>query len=773
MSAGDIFSRPFSKFILLHNGKEGDSNNFTGNTNDKTIVGEIVKNNIAVDFFTEKAKGIELEFRLGQYIRNKSNGSIKFEPGISKSKFDSLKIKLDSNKQYKYVNEKSIVYFGKESNLRQIVFNNGVIRFQIKRKIKSFDWDTLDTGIRLSLSNEIEIDSNEFKKGDGKRERNVHQYYYQQKSISFMISCAEIIEALPSYQKKTYEVEIEYTKPPEKKGFITQKLLPPLLELLEYIFNDRIALTSRKIYHEVMGDYMKWHSSKNREEQRIENKPINFKLLHILHLLNYNITNKLNGQNWDVIFSKYGVYLLRGSSLKLIARYSGEGDMKEAIGTILQVEEFDNKFWIYDVLSVKGHSLLEKNHNERIGSVKLDGIVFNPPITFIKKPFFYTQNPFVDVFSCKDYIEKTYKRPYDNNDGYIFTPIGSYFSGKILKFKFIQHLSVDFLVKKSAYKEDYLLDGYIGGSEKIFYSPEFAISKTIVNVSEMPDYKNIGDGNIVEAYFKGIETNSSKDRIALFIGMRVREDKDWPNSFKVADDVLEDSLYPLYTIDLYKILNHIYNKDQYELYHFYDEIKLPPLEKQYQKYFQEFSKDFQITDIDTSVINLFKKYLIETTKTNKRSENVFSLILLLDNIGKTNLYLLLDYTASYDEISMMLQNWKKSSDAMNDLYYLRKKEDLKQISKEIMKLGTIIISDISSCQDFSKTFDETTFLRIVEIIKKSENQELVKNFQDQYNRVKMCIPRGPFIHKNDKNEKSKIISDVLEKEKAKPLNVMK
>lgn len=121
--------------------------------------------------------------------------------------------------------------------------------------------------------------------------------------------------------------------------------------------------------------------------------------------------------------------------------------------TIMDTELYDNTYFIYDIITYKGKLLIDNDYNERL--IYIDKVLddFMGCMYLVKKPIFSLNKNWKTVFN------KVLHEKWDFNiDGWIFTPGRSdntvniksdYINGKAIKWKTIDMLSIDFLLRNN------------------------------------------------------------------------------------------------------------------------------------------------------------------------------------------------------------------------------------------------------------------------------------------------------------------------------------
>lgn len=411
------------------------------------------------------------------------------------------------------------------------------------------------------------------------RERNRTSFFID----NFRFDLTEITTTLSdskSSSRKTYEVEIEYLSLP-------QKLLSIADGKDKYIaFSDQFKKSLNLLLPEVHTLVSKEHDRYLHLfrilEEHTEVKPINIQNQYLQSLQNsenvsnYSVTNKLDGTKYNlfVVISGSGevktILLLNNTDIWLLYDVMSYKDITlQANNTIFVADaelledtidgQTSVQLYLFDtIFSNQGKLILEKPHRERlldfpdwlvdnINSIDISKTNFKVKFKVYKKNFIYNE-------SLETSIQQTVRNMWNTfgeisnvermNDGIIFQPyfLSYYGHGSpILKWKFYNKVSIDFLVKSSDRPNYYNIYMYNSKTQSL---EEFKYANRVYYLySEL----NIPDETIVETVF------DRKNNVFNFY--RYRHDKTRPNASKTAIDTFRDMIYPFL---LQKIIDYLH-----------------------------------------------------------------------------------------------------------------------------------------------------------------------------------------------------------------------
>jgi hypothetical protein len=272
------------------------------------------------------------------------------------------------------------------------------------------------------------------------------------------------------------------------------------------------ALESNNNYQEIIYEiskYLKPHmSNKFKDEygmKQLTNQVIELNKIIYLNELrdkitDYYITDKIDGKRTILYLSPSQNYAI-SDKLETLTIENKFSDI-----CILDTEAYNGNYYIFDVMVFEGKSLVKEPFKERMKY--FDKFT---DIDIIKnKPFIKLNNNFKT--QIKEFKKKEDKY---ETDGLILTPFeGSYDSMKVYKYKPLDHLTVDFLIKKCPdkllpekninSKNTYLL--FCGISKRVFYKLRMNLIKFYVDI-----FPNININNLPQYFPIQFEPSSKKD----------------------------------------------------------------------------------------------------------------------------------------------------------------------------------------------------------------------------------------------------------------------
>lgn len=349
----------------------------------------------------------------------------------------------------------------KTSVIREIIPIQGEKLYQIKEKLSPYDTSFVSLfnpikvqGIRISKSFETNISKYEF---DEKTKSILQPNMYQRKRTrttfmynKFHIDCTEVES---SNSKITYEVEIESDISINN----LQECYHLLKESLHCLYPSLHTLFTPEKYKGIL---------KTIESKVLPNvkQPINIQEKHMNKLiLDYSITNKLDGTNYKCFFLKGKSYFILHNSTDM---WIEKSNSVTSIDCVLNVEVTkDNNIHIFDIIQLENEpNILKESLTTRIEKIKqILSTMSNP---FIKcKTFFTSKDIIKNICHCIQYMTETYGINITQtntetgveyfNDGIIFQYNGEAVFDKksniipSLKWKFPSKITIDFLAKQT------------------------------------------------------------------------------------------------------------------------------------------------------------------------------------------------------------------------------------------------------------------------------------------------------------------------------------
>ncbi len=399
---------------------------------------------------------LEFEIRLGVFQEHFFKSEIDFE------KYKKI---LNMNELYSdlpHTNEMMLVCKSKSNSQKIITYkNNTAIKTEYRRKNRVHMINLNLLQCRIALSQEIELnkpnesfdDCFRFKdrisriSKDGKWRFDFTKVY----DLDIKNENIKDIKQLLSNYKYHYELEIEYL------DNITILNLKEIEKQLTMIKNN--GLNDNK---HILKDIQNLFSDKfefNRSIKRIPPHMLNFKKItnHLVALnstninnifKNYSVTEKADGENNFIFVTKSAIYLINDRSN--IRKLPLELKDKSLHNSLINGEYINylNSFYTFDILIYKGKEVTDKFLPERYKYIQEfeKGIKSSDEFKICTKKYYMS-----DMIKSSDKIYNHTKFPY-KIDGLVFTPTNTGFRSTAYKWKPLNELTVDFLVKQSPEK---------------------------------------------------------------------------------------------------------------------------------------------------------------------------------------------------------------------------------------------------------------------------------------------------------------------------------
>ena len=506
---------------------------------------------------------------------------------INKTQFDIFKNSIEKEGLFKNKSITKFITKITKDNIRiHLDIQNKPIYYDIKKETDRLFLNLSNNKVKFSLSYENILDPQNIQHGSIILERQKERTRYEFNDYYIDMTIVNDINS----SNKTYEIEIEFI--PEKFLSIEiNNILLPVKYILFTINKQRLSLIDidyeyeiRNLYQNLIRDITQ---SKLKHTFSIyENKPRNLKLEDIKKdKLNYSITNKLNGVNFFLYYSKEKEKMFMFNKTKFEYIHLSVVNSKSLENDFLiQGELYDEPttekkvLYIFDTIFLNGISMINLYHPERISEFEkykniFDKILVNSSIEIKVKDFYGIEkgkeslNLYDEFIKCKNSLQTLNgSLDYEINDGFIFTPTNEpYINTNTLKYKFPETMTIDFLIKlqnKSTNFKVFNLFIYnkkneIVPFEPIVFSNEHMDKKYIMVSEKTRDgilFDCLKDDMIVECKFERTDSENYN-----FIPYRIRDDKTMPNFIDVANDVFRDILNPITLSDLEKTLKNIYN----------------------------------------------------------------------------------------------------------------------------------------------------------------------------------------------------------------------
>jgi SAM-dependent methyltransferase len=267
-------------------------------------------------------------------------------------------------------------------------------------------------------------------------------------SMLFDIDLDTFVDKAPWKQADAIEFELEYIGESKNINF-------PMLSIGNTMFdgvldNDSLqsasdATLQSSVYQNLIYQVAKYIKPKNADKFRSEfgmkqlsNQVIELDLNSYLKevansITDYYMTDKLDGKRAICYISDSGSYALTDKETTI--------PVKSNSTCVFDAELYDGNYYIFDIMVWEDEIITKQPFEERMKLFE-KAAALSP--LFKLKPFVkLTSNYAKQITSFKKE-----KKPYDI-DGIILTPVsGEYDTMKVYKYKPVEHLTVDFLIKK-------------------------------------------------------------------------------------------------------------------------------------------------------------------------------------------------------------------------------------------------------------------------------------------------------------------------------------
>ena len=256
-----------------------------------------------------KQGNIELELRFGYYEDGR------FKPDIGIQMFNKLNTFLSSSQNIVHISKEESTSEILSSNIRKITNKDGSVKYERKTKLFTNDIEYNDFVLRISESQEIQVDGFINDSVVDIRRRNRILYYERNNAFYYVLT--EVKTGLdPLNTVTTYEFEIEYVVKRELVQYFSEMLTDSIGLVLNLLVNDTEKLSYVPL----------------REDSRIrdlynklyikEPKPVNLSrnITPDLQSLGYCVTNKLDGERFILFFTNTGFYAFNSRKME---KYNG------------------------------------------------------------------------------------------------------------------------------------------------------------------------------------------------------------------------------------------------------------------------------------------------------------------------------------------------------------------------------------------------------------------------------------------------------------------
>jgi hypothetical protein len=407
------------------------------------------------------SSNLEFEIRIGYYIENFFKSDIDFDKYTKILNMSELYFDDEIN------TETMLVCKSKENSQKIITYKNDLPTKTVYRKKNRVSMLNLPLyASRIALSDEIELkSSNEifddcfrFKDRVSKISKNKLWRYDFTKVYDLNIKNENIkdIKKVLSNSKYHYELEIEYI------GNIKNIIISQIISILFMIRKNEIN-NNKHILKQIQSLFSDKYEF-NTKFKRVAPHMINFKQItnHLVGLTslniqnifsNYAVTEKADGENNFIYINIDGIYLIndRANVTKL--------DLKlqdiSLVNTLINGEyvQYLNSFYTFDILIFKGKEITQLHLPDRLKCINeiQNNIKSSESFKLYTKKYYMS-----NMIESSDKIYNKTKFPY-SIDGLVYTAINQGFRTVGYKWKPLNEVTSDFLVKKSPIQDEFYL----------------------------------------------------------------------------------------------------------------------------------------------------------------------------------------------------------------------------------------------------------------------------------------------------------------------------
>jgi hypothetical protein len=508
---------------------------------------------------TEQTKMVKSFLQNCEKGGNEQNNEIEIRfQSVNAEMFEMLMTAIETDKYYvrKEIQETFTKYYSQNYRI-EFSLDKKPLLCQQKRELNYYHLNFSKQCVKFSLCKEYTIHSTKtpniaavskcMKQLEecGIRKKKRATYYYR----NFKIDMTHIINT------NSFEIEVEFENVPSY-----QHVFIILKYILFSIYPTRLSFLGIESETRVRKSYQELFQSSCAEKEEVsvnyvwENKCKNLKL-HYTDILNHSITNKLNGVNYFLFFclDDYSLYLINYTVVEWIGELNRD-TVTFCQSFILQGELYQNKLYLFDLLFFQGTNCTKWTHVKRHQMLQnfVDSVqkaIQNSNITNFQvecKQFFGVSGNDVSlsdtVVNIKECIkilsrDETNNIDMEENDGLILTPLNeSYFNQTTFKFKFPETMTIDFSIEKQ--QNDDIYNIYVYDEKRELVPFTYSNKQYKMKCDSHNKLQHLlQNGQIVECKF-----NSSEN---VFVPIKIRHDKLYPNYIYVATDVFEDILNPL------------------------------------------------------------------------------------------------------------------------------------------------------------------------------------------------------------------------------------
>lgn len=267
--------------------------------------------------------------------------------------------------------------------------------------------------------------------------------------------------------------------------------------------------------------------------------------------------------------------------------------------TILDTEYYDNKYFIFDSPYIEGRKIFDNDFIQRLTYLQNNHTIQKSDKLKVKE-----YNKIKSFNEIIDFVNNNYKTENGIIDGIIIQNIyDNYFKARIYKLKTRTMNTTDFLLKKSIIDNKIIYNLYLFGDDKIYKSliqkrpfetqifqennkKEILFSSPLYNNTYF--YDPSVKFNIIENYkyfpnqIKEIKSFNEKDLDNKIIEMtwngknffpiRIRKDKQFPNSYMVGKTNMETIFSPITNVKYFHDNTNAFSQDIIEIFHLSNRI---------------------------------------------------------------------------------------------------------------------------------------------------------------------------------------------------------
>lgn len=420
---------------------------------------------------------LEIEARFGIF-----GGS--FNPAINYEQYKRLYSFFSSKSDFYKKNERNQKITQYDDNTKEIM-ENKKSTFMQKKKIKTFDIKSY--GVRISFSEEIPVKT--FDKKTAKQTRKIERL-----RSSFIYN-----DVLTFDLDRTTEGDMSI----EVESLVDFETFMKNINLVLKILQDVEVIISEEEKSKALSHYKKTFS--NGKPKFIGIQPETLSLGKLIKDEDYACTKKLDGKRF-VMFNVENQCYLMSNNLFDFKKLPYKCSMKEPF--LIDGEFFLGKYYAFDLISTQENLTARLDYIQKIFEkcTIYDEQKFKTRL--VVKEYLYG-NLYNSMYSLKDSLNDKYE------DGIIVVKAKTdYFNSYPLKWKKIEKLTIDFLIKK---KEGMFLF-YVQDKDKLTLFSKNKVSEK--------DYEKYKANDIVECYFKDGNWTPILHRV----------DKKKPNFITVAED---------------------------------------------------------------------------------------------------------------------------------------------------------------------------------------------------------------------------------------------